>query len=438
MTVPARTANSTPVTTNGLYPAERPEVGVSMTPATLNGTPAMTVDDVARFLAEEPDSAKRENLVRLASVKALNLVPDDELDAYVAGKDPEGYRLELIGFDTITSKRTDWVWDARIPRGMISEEIGSEGLGKSALSIRLAEMASLGTLAGCFAGEPVGVALLTTEDDPERTIRPRLEAAGADLSMVKFVKLSKDGVESGVVLPRDAHRLCSALDAGGVRLLIVDPLVGLLDPRVNTYKDTDVREALTPLVVSAQEFDITVHGIRHTNKSKSTDPRERGIGSVGFRQIVRSQLAVTVDPDDPDGADGSGRMVCHTKCNVGRLQKSMKFKLEDATVMIEGKAEKLVQVVLGDECDWKASDGLAAEAGADGDRLADKARGAESMLREMLGGGPVAVKKLEAEAKSRDIGWRTVQTAKKALGVASWKPKGTNAQVWGWSGLDVV
>src|SRR5436853_625898 len=85
---------------------------------------------------------------------------------------------------------------------------------------------------------------------------PALDAAGADLPRVKHFRLSKQGNDAGMVLPRDAGRLGQALGSAGVRLVIIDPLAATLDPRLNSYKDTDVREALTPLVTAASEHDF--------------------------------------------------------------------------------------------------------------------------------------------------------------------------------------
>ena len=359
------------------------------------------------------------------------------IDAHTPEGDAEGFKLDLVSFSTVTAKRTDWAWEGRIPRGMLTEAVGTEGLGKSALTLELAARVTLGKLPGVYAGEPSDVVLVTTEDDPQRTLRPRLDAAGADVVRVHYVKLTENGHDSGVMLPRDAGRIGRAMAEAKARLLIIDPLAGILDPRVNTYKDTDVRAALTPLVVAAQEDDFAVIGVRHTNKNKSTDARERAMGSVGYRQVVRSSLIVTVDPDDAEGKEGPGRIVAHDKCNVGKLQRSVRFSLDSVPVEIEGKPEDYVRAVLGEECHWRASDGLAAEAGISDEKLAGKGGIATEMLREMLADGPRAVEELKAEAQEREIGWRTVEAAKATLGLLSWKPKGANANVWGW-GEDVA
>lgn len=390
------------------------------------------VRDFAALLADTTVKERKRLLSQVQMIAADGASPASQADA--EAHDSEGYRLDLVGFDTITSKRTDWLWQDRVPRGMLSQLVGTEGLGKSALTVALVAAVTRGTLPGDYIGKPADVVLLTTEDAPEYTIKPRLDAAGADCTRVKFVQLSKDGDETGgVVLPRDAGRLGRVLGEAGVRLLVIDPLAGVLDPSVDTYKDSSVREALAPLVAAAGEHDFAVLGVRHTNKGKSNDARDRAMGSVGFRQIVRSSLLVTVDPDGEDGKDGPARIVAHEKCNVGRHARSVRFTTETATVTIEGKPETTVKAVLGEECDWRASDGLAAEEGVDREKMATKQTDAEALLRRMTDNGqtPCAQAKIKAEAQSAGIGWRTVEEAKKRVGYDSWKPTGTNANVWG-------
>lgn len=349
-------------------------------------------------------------------------------DELLGRTDVDGYSAELVGFDTIAAKRTDWLWHGRIPRGMLSLLVGTEGLGKSALTLRLAALLSRGELPGDFRDDPSDVALVTVEDDPGRVMRPRLDAAGADLPRVKHFKLSKGGNDVGLVLPRDAGRLGRLLAEADVRLVIIDPLAGTLDPKLNSYKDTDVREALTPLVTAAAEHDFAVLGVLHTNKTKTNDARERAMGSVGWRQVVRSALYLGVDPDDPDGKAGAGRAIAHDKCNVGKLARSVRMRLEEATVQVEGRPATLPRAELGEECDHNANDLMAAEAEVSREKVGGKAGEARSMLYDLLGEGPKAVKAIEEEAGRREISWRTVESAKGALLVEAQRAGG--AWVW--------
>ncbi len=379
--------------------------------------------------------AERTRLLASAKMRAANNATDESM-ADAAAHDDEGYKAELVGFDTIEAKRTDWLWEGRIPRGMLSLLVGTEGLGKSAVTLALAAQLSLGKLAGDFKGEASTVALVTV-DDPQRTMRPRLEAAGADLSRVQHFRLSKDGLDAGMMLPRDAGRLGRALGEAGVRLVIIDPLAATLDPRLNSYKDTDVREALTPLIAAAGEHDFAMLGVLHTNKNRTNDARERAMGSVGWRQVVRSALYLGVDPDDPEGKGGQGRAVAHDKCNVGRRARTVKVQLTEATVQVEGRGETLPRADFGEECEYSANDLFAAEAGVSEDKAAGKTRDASRLLYALLADGPKARSAIEEEAARRDISWRTVERAKEEAGVRSYRPAGSKVYVWELPGLEV-
>lgn len=332
--------------------------------------------------------------------------------------DTDGFRIDLRGFDTIAAQRTDWLWEGRIPKGMLTRLVGTEGLGKSAATLALAAALTRGTLPGAFEGTPTDVALVTVEDDPARTIRPRLEAAGGDLERVHAVTVSQNGEGAGLTLPRDAGRLGRSLGEKGVGLVIVDPLSAALDPKLDSHKDTDVRKAMDPLGVAAQEHGFAVLGVHHTNKAATNDARQRAIGSAGWRYIVRSELYLGVDPDDPEGKEGPGRAIAHSKCNVGRMSRTVRVTLREATVSVEGRPAPYVRADFGEECDHTANELLAAEAGVEREGPA-KLTGAVGLIYEMLADGPKAATVMKQATEERGISWRTLVRAKETAGVKS-------------------
>jgi hypothetical protein len=327
----------------------------------------------------------------------------------------------------IEAQRTEWAWEERMPCKALSLVVGTEGLGKTAFEIRLAAQATLGKLPGCFTGEPVNVALLTPEDDPRMTIKPRLEAAGADVTRVFDIKMRRDRFDTGVSLPDDTAAIRDQLVQNDIKIMIADPLAAMLDPKRNSWKDTDVRGALEPMVAVCAEHDITWIGTLHTNKTTSTDPRLRGMGSVGWRQVARASFIVGLDPDDVDGASGSARCIAHDKHNLGPWTPTKRFALETVNVSIEGVTSPFVAAVIGEECDVTAGQMLAAEQGFENlsDRKADQAL---AWLRHELEDGPRAVKALQEQAEAAGHKWRTVERAKAELGATS----SQDPQGWVW------
>ncbi|HEX2237134.1 MAG TPA: AAA family ATPase, partial [Gammaproteobacteria bacterium] len=87
-----------------------------------------------------------------------------------------------------------WLWPGRIAIGKLSIIAGDPGLGKSMITIAMATHVTRGTpwpvdLSTCPIGD---VLMLSAEDDPADTIRPRLDAAGADVKRVRLLSMIRD------------------------------------------------------------------------------------------------------------------------------------------------------------------------------------------------------------------------------------------------------
>jgi len=89
--------------------------------------------------------------------------------------------LRLVPATAIAAQATRWAWRDRIPLGGACLIAGQEGSGKTTLLADVLARASRGQLDGDLRGQPVGAVYATAEDSWARTLRPRLEAAGADL-----------------------------------------------------------------------------------------------------------------------------------------------------------------------------------------------------------------------------------------------------------------
>jgi hypothetical protein len=131
---------------------------------------------------------------------------------------------------------------------------------------------------------PKSVLVAAAEDSWSQTIVPRLIAAGADLDRVFRVEITADAVHSELIRPRDlacrpppptqrtrsrVRKVAHEVDAV---LLILDPLISRLDPKLDSHKDADVRMALEPLVAMADLINISVLGTK-LSVGKSARPR---------------------------------------------------------------------------------------------------------------------------------------------------------------------
>jgi len=100
----------------------------------------------------------------------------------------------------IVPKPLRWLWPGRIPLGKLTLFAGDPGLGKSVVTLDVAARVTRGDgwPDGATAGYEAGsVIVLSAEDDPADTIRPRLDAAGADLRRVHILQAVRRAKPTG-------------------------------------------------------------------------------------------------------------------------------------------------------------------------------------------------------------------------------------------------
>lgn len=221
-------------------------------------------------------------------------------------------KLRLTPASQITPRPVHWLWDGRIAVGTLALLAGREGIGKSTLAYTLVASITKGGLEGHYSGEPHSVIIVATEDSWEFTIVPRLMAAKADLTKVYRVEPT-DPDEYGISLPRDIEELSVVTKESGTTLILLDPLMSRVDSKLDTHKDSEVRQALEPLVKMANDSGAAVLGLIHVNKSGSTDPLSTLMGSRAFSAVARAVLYVVEDQENREI-----KVLGQPKNNLGR------------------------------------------------------------------------------------------------------------------------
>ena len=323
-------------------------------------------------------------------------------------------------FTAIERQPVEWLWPGRIPLGMLTMLVGDPGLGKSLLTIDLAARTTR-------AGAPA--LLLSAEDSPSATIRPRLEAAEADLELARNVTLRRDGVEEGFALPDDIGRLDRLVVELDARLVVVDPLMAHLPGEVNSWRDQSVRTALAPLYRMANERCCAVAIVLHLNKAKGADPLHRTGGSIGIPGAVRSALLLARDPDDPDGERGCRRVLAHIKSNVSPLATSLSYEVEPIVLPDDDRIETARLRLLG-ESDHSGHDLLGVEHDPERRSALDEA---VEFLEAELAAEEQKARRVQSDARAAGITDRTLKRARQQLGVESERVGGAaEAGYWVW------
>src|SRR5207248_480813 len=157
-------------------------------------------------------------------------------------------------------------------------------------------------------GRQGSVIMIAPEDGAEDTIKPRMEAAGGDPAQVLLLNtvesldirdIKKVNIyERPFSLSHDLHELEKAIKQTKAILVILDPLMAVLGRSIDSSRDQDVREVLTPLAQLAEREGCAILIIRHLNKGTSDNLLYRGAGSIGIIGAARMGLLVAHDPND--------------------------------------------------------------------------------------------------------------------------------------------
>jgi|GEM_PF-1873603 len=341
---------------------------------------------------------------------------------------PEAGDVQPLGvcLADVTAEAIRWAWPGWLASGKLHVFDGNPGAGKSTFVAALAASVTSGVQWPDGAPVPPSargaVVYLTTEDDAATTIRPRMEAAGANLSRVRVIAtvptVDRNPYGRVPTLPNDVGLLISECERIGARLLVVDPVMAYLGD-VNSHRDSDVRGALAPLAAAAEEAGVAVVLIRHLNKGTGASALYRGGGSIAFAGLARVVWVAGSDPAQPDA-----RALAVGKNNLSRFPPALGYELESAGRFGVGRVRWTGEVQL-------SADDLVRPHGPP--PAASPARdAAEEWLEAALAGGERLARELLPEAEAAGISERTLKRAKHRLGVVVEKRGGMNG-AWYWT-----
>ncbi|HTI50599.1 MAG TPA: AAA family ATPase [Planctomycetaceae bacterium] len=314
-------------------------------------------------------------------------------------------------YSKVWNVEQEWLWPQRIPRGTLTLLAGDPSVGKSRLAIDLAARISAGIPwpddPAPKPGPRANVVLLTAEDSPEREVRKRLIAAGADLDRVlnfrcvgEMSRTSPHKATRGFRIPDDVPGLDNVLhEWEPVKLVVIDTLADFWGGGGMRH-NAEVRACLAPLMEMAANRNVAVVCLTHLNKRFGLSGLYRTMDSLAFMAVSRAVWGVARDPRDPER-----RLWLPVKMNLNVPPAGLSFRIVENKVQWETEQP---------EESWEET--VTAIHPRKSDREI-KRELAELWLRDLLSRGEVPAREIQERAKALTFGGKLLVGAKKRLGV---------------------
>lgn len=363
------------------------------------------------------DKLKRNPQENLQSVCA-------ELDGLIHAAGSQRSSILYRRVSDIQAKPISWLWSEFIAYGKVTMIAGNPDLGKSQITAYIAATVTTGNI--WFDGTPCiegKVIVLSSEDDVEDTIRPRLEAAGADLEQAFIIEAVIDKDKQGhriFNLETDLDRLSDILNSiQNVGVIIIDPISAYLG-NVDSHKNADIRALLTPLAELAAKHGVAIICVSHLNKSTHNQALMRVTGSLAFVAAARAAFLVVQDP-----ADNDRRLFLPMKNNLSKNKTGYSFKIESCQLQNGISTSKVVwssEVITATADEVMLLQQNFEECGA--------LEEAKEFLLQILANGEVGATQVKSEAKKEGHSLTTIKRAKEKLQILAKKIGLKEGWVW--------
>lgn len=330
-------------------------------------------------------------------------------------------------FADIQAESIHWLWPERIALGKPTLIVGDPNVGKSLFTATIAATVSKGGLWPVDKTQsPTGdVIMLSAEDDAGDTIKPRLDAAGADskrvhiLQAIQTVNIDGTTTERMFSLKNDLAALREMLlSLPGCKLIIIDPISAYLD-ETDSHRNAAIRGLLAPLAVLATKHKVAIIAIDHLNKnSRESNMLYRPGGSLAFVAVARAAYLMTKDKENPNR-----RLFMPLKNNIAKENTGLAY-----TVVA---TENNIPVIVWEPEPVKnsAEEMLAFSQSQEQRTATDEA---VDFLLDKLISGPIKAEDAIEEAKMIGITSKPLRDARGKLGIKPKKSSSFKDGFWQW------
>jgi len=384
--------------------------------------------DTRLFVAKVPLPNKNQDISDWLDIKEKqNKDPKKEFQDLLKGaeelKEPKkeeetDLHAHVINMEDVKEEPIKWLLPGAIPLCMTSLLFGNAGLGKSFFSLYLASRISTGR--HWVTSEKTEITgstiLVTTEDIARFTIKRRLRLMGADPKKVKQI----DGAQLGItkdILSLTIDKNLNLIEKvvakiGDVRLVVFDPITEFLG-KVDDNRTGPTRQALAPLQLLAEKYQLSVLIISHMNKNDAVNVIFRATGSQSYFNTPRSVWILQEDPDDK-----GRRALQQLKNNLAPIHDPIGFSIfEDKGIQFDSLPVNFTP------------DALSREREDEPGALESATEFLTQLFRDE---NHIPSNEVYSQALEQDIKKSTLRTAKKILGICAEKQGLTNKRRWEW------
>ncbi|MEN6308212.1 MAG: AAA family ATPase [Anaerohalosphaeraceae bacterium] len=309
--------------------------------------------------------------------------------------------LPTIRLSDVQAKSVSWLYPNRYPNRAINLIAGQGATGKTTYSAHLMSCITTGKDFHDAANEfpPRQCLYFGEEDDLDTVLRPKLDAAGADVSRVvafdyeRFFASQGHGFNLAEHIKHLEKTIEEMKDCGAV---FIDPLNGYLGA-INSYSDNEARSVLIPLQNLAKKYNIAIFGLCHLSKKSDAAAIDRVLGSVAFVNAARSVHLITTDKET------GLRFLTIEKANYSVDPTNLSFRIVDGAV------------AFADGITTKTADDILQA----GRQKSDTTSQAVCWLRDKLKGGGVLSNDIRDQASHEGYSRYALEAAKLELKVVA-------------------
>lgn len=330
----------------------------------------------------------------------------------------EGEALQTA--DQLKVPPMSWLWPGFVPRANLALLMGEPGVGKSQMAMDIAARLTRGAEwpDGTPGGKPGGVVFVETEDAIGDTLA-RADAAEADRSRM---------IVSGDALDLSTPEGIAELDRKisglpDLKAVVLSPF-GMFFGEIKSYKDTDIRRLMVPLLAWAERRNVAILGVMHKGAGSKGRSAEDAAGPQAFGRRARVILAALIDQSDlafKANPKKARRILVAAKSNNSKDDMELPYKIVSA-----GQASRIHWLERNQTEDGQDLDTPIMDATI----LPMRRQTPEEWLRARLSEGEVPASDIEREAKDAGISRTTLYRVRDKIGVESSRGGFGAAAVW--------